>query len=74
MGIVSGDIIHVPAQVQEPEWSPRADMKPNLAVKSRMDILEKLEHDTGLLISGHFPQPGFGRLLRLEGKRYWQAL
>ena len=22
----------------------------------------------------HFPEPGFGRVVRLEGRRYWQAL
>jgi hypothetical protein len=25
------------------------------------------------LVACHFPAPGFGRLVRLEGRRYWQG-
>ena len=33
-----------------------------------------LEEEGLTLAAGHFPAPGFGRVTRLEGKRYFQAL
>ena len=26
------------------------------------------------VVARHFPGPGFGRVIRLEGRRYWQAI
>ena len=37
-------------------------------------IMDRMERDGSLVVSGHFPVPGFGRLVRLDGRRYWQAL
>ena len=36
--------------------------------------MERIENDNAMLISGHFPAPGFGTLVRMEGRRYWQAI
>lgn len=72
--IVAGDATHVPAQAQEPHWSPRADSDPKLSAESRNNIMDRMEQDHGLLICGHYPYPGFGKLLRVEGRRYWQAI
>ena len=27
-----------------------------------------------VVAAGHFPAPGFGKVIRLEGRRYWQVL
>lgn len=72
--VITGDAIHARAQAQETHWSPRADSKPDLSAQTRKDLLERIERDNAMLISGHFPAPGFGALIRMEGKRYWQAL
>ncbi len=72
--IITGDAIHTRAQAQETHWSPRADSKPDVSTESRRNLLERIENDNAMLISGHFPSPGFGTLVRMEGRRYWQAI
>jgi hypothetical protein len=37
-------------------------------------VFDQLEADGLLAAICHFPDPGFGKLVRLEGKRVWQAL
>ena len=72
--VITGDAIHSRAQAQETHWSPRADSKPEVSAESRKNLLERIERENAMLISGHFPAPGFGTLVRVEGKRYWQAV
>ena len=72
--VITGDAIHTRAQAQETHWSPRADSKPDVSAESRKDLLERIERDNAMLISGHFPSTGFGTLVRVEGRRYWQAI
>ena len=72
-GVIIGDVCHHPAQVTE-GWSPVFDMNPVLSAESREKILQRIEADRMTVIAGHFPHPGFGRVVRTEGKRYWRAL
>ena len=72
--VVLGDAAHVPLQAHHTNWSPRADTNPTLSSESRAQMFDRIEKDHSLVVSGHFPTPGFGRLVRVEGRRYWQAL
>ena len=72
-GIVLGDAAHVPAQAQETHWSPSADMDPERSRVTRRDLMDRMERDEAVVVSGHFPSPGYGRLARLRGRRYWRA-
>lgn len=72
--LLMGDAAHSPVQVHETDWNPRADIDPVQAVATRRQLFEKLEREGTLVASGHFPAPGFGRVVRLQGRRYWQAL
>jgi hypothetical protein len=36
--------------------------------------MERLEREGMVVAAGHFPAPGFGKVIRLEGRRYWQVL
>jgi glyoxylase-like metal-dependent hydrolase (beta-lactamase superfamily II) len=72
--VITGDALHIPAQLQETHWSPRADSKPEQSAESRRKLVERIERDNALLVSGHFAAPGYGRIMRLKGRRYWQAL
>ena len=72
--IILGDAIHNQAQVQETHWVSRADMDPEQTRITRRSLMEQLEQEGMLGIIGHFPYPGFGKVVRLEGRRYWQAL
>ena len=72
--VVLGDAAHVPVQAHHTGWSPRADTAPNLSRESRAALFDRMERERSLVVSGHFPTPGFGRLARVEGRRYWRAL
>ncbi len=73
-GVITGDALHSPAQVQEWEWCSRADLDPDQARVSRRKLVEEAEREGTLIAAGHFPAPGFGRVVRLQDRRYWQAL
>ena len=72
--IITGDLLHLPIEVHEVTWTSRADADPRQAVASRVAVLEDAEEQGSLLLAGHFPSPGFGRLIRVCGRRYWQKL
>src|SRR5215475_449895 len=72
--LILGDVAHNPAQVHETDWVSRADMDPEVTKSTRRALMERLEHEGTVVAAGHFPAPGFGKLIRLEGRRYWQVL
>lgn len=71
---VLGDAISCPVQLEETEWSGLGDMDPKLARESQEIVLREAEGDDSLLTAAHFPGLTFGRVLRGEGKRYWEPL
>jgi glyoxylase-like metal-dependent hydrolase (beta-lactamase superfamily II) len=72
--LVLGDAVHSPAQIAEPDWVSRADMDPELTRQTRRALLDRLEREEILVAAGHFAAPGFGRVVRLDGRRYWRGL
>jgi len=72
--LVLGDAAHSPVQVLEPDWVSRADMDPDLTRQTRKALLDRLEREQILIAAGHFEAPGYGRIVRLEGRRYWKGL
>jgi glyoxylase-like metal-dependent hydrolase (beta-lactamase superfamily II) len=72
--LILGDVAIHPAQVTEPDWAVIFDMDQQLAAQVRRQFLDRLEAEAATLVACHFPAPGFGRLVRLEGRRYWQGL
>ena len=73
-GLILGDVAHHPLQVHETGWLSSADVDHAQARKTREAIMKRVEEEGLKMAAGHFPAPGFGHVLRLEGKRYWQAL
>jgi glyoxylase-like metal-dependent hydrolase (beta-lactamase superfamily II) len=72
--LVLGDAAHSPVQVLEPDWVSRADMDPEITRQTRKALLDKLEREDILVAAGHFHAPGYGKIVRLNGRRYWQGL
>jgi glyoxylase-like metal-dependent hydrolase (beta-lactamase superfamily II) len=72
--LVLGDAAHNPVQVHETAWVSRADMDPELTRQTRRALMERLEREEIIVAAGHFQAPGFGRIVRLEGRRYWHGL
>ncbi|HZO32308.1 MAG TPA: MBL fold metallo-hydrolase [Chloroflexota bacterium] len=72
--ILVGDAIAHPAQVEHPDWGFAFDFDGETAQRTRGQLLDRIEAE-GLIVSAcHFPEPGFGRVVRLEGRRSWRAL
>jgi glyoxylase-like metal-dependent hydrolase (beta-lactamase superfamily II) len=71
---VLGDAISCPVQLTETEWSGLGDMDPKLARKSQEVVAREAEATGALLTAAHFPGLTFGRVLRGEGRRYWEAI
>lgn len=71
--LIIGDVVTNPAQVTETEWVFAFDMEPDQAIQTRKQMIDRAEADDALLVACHFPHPGHGRLIRLEGRRYWQG-
>jgi glyoxylase-like metal-dependent hydrolase (beta-lactamase superfamily II) len=72
--LVLGDAAHSPVQVLEPDWVSRADMDPEITRQTRRALLDRLEREDILVAAGHFHAPGYGKIVRLNGRRYWQGL
>jgi glyoxylase-like metal-dependent hydrolase (beta-lactamase superfamily II) len=72
--LVLGDAAHSPVQIEEPDWVSRADMDPDLTRQTRRALIERLEREQILVAAGHFQAPGFGRVVRLDGRRYWRGV
>jgi glyoxylase-like metal-dependent hydrolase (beta-lactamase superfamily II) len=71
--LVADALLH-PAQVTEPDWSSMFDMDPDQDRLTRHRLLDQLETEGTLFAASHFPDPGFGRVERSKGRRYWVPL
>jgi glyoxylase-like metal-dependent hydrolase (beta-lactamase superfamily II) len=72
--LITGDVLSNPAQISEPGWAPIFDADGEQAAATRRALIDRIEAEGMTIAAGHFPRPGFGRIVRLEGRRYWQAL
>ena len=70
--LVLGDVFHGPAQVTETDWVFSFDMDPAIAVQTRRRMVERAEAENAMVAICH--TNGFGRVLRAEGRRYWQGI
>ena len=73
-GYVLGDVAHNLAQAHYTDWNPIYDVDPELARKTRHAVLDQLEVEGILVYAGHFPDPGFGHLVRGESRRMWRGI
>ena len=73
-GIILGDVAHTPVQAQETDWTMSYDADEEQARQTRHRLFDRLEKEGVFIAAGHFPTPGFGHLVRREGRRYWQRV
>lgn len=69
---IMGDVFHGPAQVTESDWVFHYDVDPDLAVQTRNRMLDRVEAEDAVMAICH--HSGFGQVIRVEGRRYWQAM
>jgi glyoxylase-like metal-dependent hydrolase (beta-lactamase superfamily II) len=71
--IITGDLAHHPAQVDRVDWCSSFDTNAAETTATRQKVFDWMEADGLIAAFCHFPEP-FGRLIRAEGKRVFQAL
>jgi glyoxylase-like metal-dependent hydrolase (beta-lactamase superfamily II) len=69
--VLAVDALLHPAQITEPDWSSMFDMDPEQERRTRHRLLDELEAQDVLFAASHFPDPGFGRIVRGDGRRHW---
>jgi glyoxylase-like metal-dependent hydrolase (beta-lactamase superfamily II) len=72
--IILGDVVHTPAQVVQPGWSPFSDVDAVQSAKTRSEVLDRIEQQGLKVAAGHFAYPSIGGIVRVEGKRRWQLI
>ena len=73
--MIAGDVLHSKVQVQEPGWCAGVDINKDQSLQSREALLDRAEREDYVVAAGHFhPKDHIGKVVRLEGRRYWQAL
>ncbi|MGD9932499.1 MAG: MBL fold metallo-hydrolase [Dehalococcoidia bacterium] len=72
--VIVGDASHHPAQLDHPDWSPSADADPMLAARTRRLLFDESAADGRTWIAGHWPFPGAGQILLVDGRRVFRAL
>ena len=60
--------------MEEVGWSPIFDGNAEAAANTRRGVMERLEEGGDQVAAGHFPHPGFGHVVRLDGRRVFRAL
>ena len=69
---ILGDVFHGPAQVTETAWKFSFDMDGDRGVATRTAMVERAEAEDAIMAICH--HGGFGRVVRAEGRRYWQLV
>jgi glyoxylase-like metal-dependent hydrolase (beta-lactamase superfamily II) len=72
--LITGDLAHHPAQVDQTDWNSAFDMNPSTTARTRADMFAQIEADGVKVAFCHFPEAPFGQLVRLGAKRIWQAI
>ena len=70
--MILGDVFHNPVQITETEWAFSFDYDSDQAIRIRGRMVNQAEAENIPMAICH--TTGFGRVVRTEGRRYWQAL
>ena len=71
-GVITGDSVHHPAEMEEPNVTAVFDSDPVQSIATRTALVERAEAEGLIVMGGHFPLPTAGRLVRVAEKRRWQ--
>ena len=72
--VIIGDVAHSPIQIADTSRSPIFDLDPKQAAETREQLMQRVEDEGWTVIAGHFAHPGFGRVVRIDGRRTWRGL
>jgi glyoxylase-like metal-dependent hydrolase (beta-lactamase superfamily II) len=69
--LITGDCIHHPVQMTNPEWCSSADFDQKQGLLTRNELLEKYVDGETLIIGTHFATPTAGHIKKLSEGKYW---
>ncbi len=72
--LLVGDILGSPMQATETDLKYSPDWDGPMGIQTRRDILDRAEREEAVVIGSHLSYPGWGTIIRWEGRRYWKAL
>lgn len=72
--MIMGDVAHHPMQMDRPDWSPGFDVDGVKAAETRAKVADRLESENIIAAFCHFPGEGFGRIVRVAGRRVFQTM
>ena len=69
--VITGDAIHSRAQCWHPDWHFKYDADPQMAVTSRIQLLERVSEANCIVLGSHFSLPSIGRVVAKKGVFCW---
>lgn len=72
--LFGGDSLLHPAQVQHPEWNTVFEVLPEVAVRTRCQLLDRAAADRCLMFLLHFPFPGLGSVSGRSNSYGWEPI
>ena len=62
--VITGDVVHHPVQLAEPDWVNNFDMDKDAGQRTRRAFFSRYADKPSLVIASHFAEPSSGRILR----------
>lgn len=72
--LVGGDISNHPFQVEHPHWSLPVDNDYEMAGTTRDAIFDEIKDTGTTFIASHYPMPGVGRIVTVDGTRTFETI
>ena len=72
--VMTGDVVHHPAQIEQPNWASAFDEDPDQARLTRRALLEELADTDTIMLPAHFPAPSAVRILSETDGFFYSAV
>lgn len=64
--IVGDALTNIAISFEQPKWHSGADQLPDVAVQTRLSLLDRLHSDKTSIVGYHLPTPGLGQVARMD--------
>ena len=72
--LLIGDVLGSPMHVTDPDLTYWPDTDKEQGIETRHHLLDMAEREQMIVLGSHLSPPGWGMLVRWEGRRYWRGL
>lgn len=72
--LILADAVPHPAQLQHPDWRFAFDDDPVQSARTRGTLVGDLEHSNCLVVCGHYPGSGIGRVVTRGERKVWEEV